>query len=96
MHAAFFREFDGIADEIGQHLAQPDAVDADSLGHIGPGNGDELDVFGMRARTEKLDHAFDQDAEFGFFVFQRQRAGFDLGEIQNVADQSQQRFARLR
>ena len=49
----------------------------------------------MRARTGKLDHAFDQRAQFHFVVLQGEGAGLDLGEIQDVADQREQRFARL-
>ena len=49
----------------------------------------------MGARAQQFGDAGHQGADVDFVLVQRQRAGFDLGEIQNVADQGQQRLARL-
>ena len=94
--AALLGEFDGIAYQIRQHLPQPHAVGADHLGNIGRRDGNQFDVLGMAARTEKLDDALDQRAHVGFFVFEGQRPRLDLGKVQNVADQGEQGRARLR
>ena len=93
--AAFLGEFDGVADQIGQHLAEAHFVNADDARHIMADHGDDLDALGMGAGPQKLGDAIEQGADFDFVFIQGERTGFDLGEIQNVADQGEQRFARL-
>src|SRR6185437_10912217 len=94
-NAAFFREFDGISDEVGQHLPQAHAVSADRARNCRRNDRKDFDALGMRARAQEFDHAFDQATDIDLFLLQRHHAGFDFREVENVADQRQKRFARL-
>ncbi len=49
----------------------------------------------MGARAQKFDHAFDQAAQLHLFLIERHHARFDLGEIEDVADQRKKRFTGL-
>ena len=93
--AAFFREFDGIAHQVGQNLAEAHFVDADGAGHVARHRGDDLDTLGMGAGAQKFGDAVQQRAHIDFIFVQRQRAGFDLGEIQNIADQGRAALRRI-
>ena len=86
--SAFFGEFDGIAHQIGEHLTEADLIDANGLGDVARHHRGNLDVLGMGARTQELGDPRHQRADFDFILVQCQRAGFDLGEIQNIADQA--------
>ena len=56
-------------------------------------NGGDLDAFRLRARRQQLDRLLDQRAQRERPRIEIELAGFDLGEIENLLDQRQQRFA---
>ena len=56
--------------------------------------GGDLDVFGLRARRQQFDGFLDQRRKRERPRLQFELAGLDLGEIENLLDQRQQRFAR--
>ena len=64
-----------------------------SAGVSGEQGRDDLDTLGVRARRQQFDNAFDDGARVDLLVLQRQRAGFDLGEVEDVFDQGEQRRA---
>ena len=88
------RELDGVAGEIEQHLAQPRRVADDVRRQAFVDQRGDLDALGLRARRQQFDHAFHQRAERERPRLQIEPAGLDLGEIENLLDQRQQRFAR--
>ena len=60
---ALVREFDRIADQIGQHLTQSHRVGLDGVGNVGGDSGCDLDALGMGAGGEKFGDAYDAYAE---------------------------------
>jgi hypothetical protein len=50
----------------------------------------EADPAIFRLVAERPRHHFQQAGEEDFFRFHRHRAGFDLGQVQNVADEVEQ------
>src|SRR5690606_3018716 len=64
--------------DIGAHIQIADDVGAD---HISPTFGD---------RAERGDHAANQVVEVHVFEVKTHLAGFDLGEIEDVADELQE------
>ena len=93
LDAAAFGELDRVADQVGQHLAQAHAVAADDERHRRVDRRYQFDALVMGARTGEFDDTLDQGAQFDLVLFRREGARFDLGEIQNVADQREQCFA---
>src|SRR5262249_814820 len=90
--AALLRELDGVTGEVEQHLAQA-RLFADHLPR--PGLVDEradIDAFGLRARRQKLDDAFNERGERERTSVELHLAGLNLGKIENLLDQRQQRF----
>ena len=93
--AAAFGEFHGIAHQVGDDLAQAAFVRADRLRHLRRHNSGDFHILVIAALAQKLGHAAQHGAQIDIAYVQTQHPGFDLGEIQNVADQVQQRLARL-
>ena len=92
---AFFGELDRVADQIEQDLAQAAGISAHQLVQGRRHEGDDLDALGKGARGQQFDHRFGlvQDRELGLLQFQA--PGLDLGEVQDVVDDGEQRFAAL-
>ena len=91
--AAGLGELDGIAGEIEQHLAEPRGVADDARGQPLVDVGGDLQALGLRARAEQLDDVLDQAVERERLRLEFELAGLDLGEIENLLDQRQQRVA---
>ena len=94
-HAALLGEFDGVADEIGEDLPQPHRIGQHQRRRVRRQRRHDLDALRMRARRQEFDDAFDDGARLDLVFFQRQRAGFDLGEVEDVFDQREKRHAGL-
>ena len=92
-HAAGRGELDGVAGEIEQHLAQPRGV-ADHF-HRQPlvDIGRDLELSRLRPRRQQFGDVLDQGGERERAMFEVDLAGFDLGIIQQLLDQRQQRVA---
>ena len=93
--AAFFGELDGIAHQVGDHLTQAAFIGQDLQRHVGRDDGGDFHALGLAARAQKLGDVAQHGAQVDLVLVQVQHAGFDLGEVQDIADQGQQCFARL-
>jgi len=91
--AAALRELDRIAGEIEQHLPQPSGVADHVQRQPFIDIGGDLEVARLRARRQQFGDAFDQAVERERPLFEVDLAGFDLGKIEQLLDQRQQRFA---
>ena len=91
--AALIGELDRIAGEIGENLAQPQAVRAHKARRRGAEGRGDLDAFALGARREQFNHAFDQLAQIHSLVDEIEMAGLDLGKIEDFVDQRDQRAA---
>jgi hypothetical protein len=89
------REFDGIADEVDEHLPQTRRVAEDAVGNAGVDIGNELELLAVGLHCQRLESAAKAVAEAELDLFQIELAGLDLREIEDVVDQRQQRFGRL-
>ena len=87
-------ELHRIACQIEQHLPQPRGVaghpGGQSILHI----GGDLELLGLRAGRDQFDRLFDQRGEVECAGVKVDAAGFDLGEIEDLVDQREQRVAR--
>ena len=94
-HAAVMGKFDGIAQQIEQHLPQPARVGVDHGGQARSACfGERQPLFG-EAWTERRAHFIQQLPQREFAVAQRQLARFDLGKIEHLVDQGKQVAAAL-
>ena len=95
LDAAFLGELDGVADEVGDDLAEPHGVGFNHLRHVGGDGGAKLDALGVGARRQKLADVFHDVAHAGFTRLENERARFDLGEIEDLLDEREERHAGL-
>ena len=83
-------ELDGIAEQIGEDLLEPQRVAAIALRQ----GGIELDGKGesllARAEIEQLDHVVDRLAQREGLPLDGQLAGLDLGEIEDIVEDAEQ------
>ncbi len=91
--AAAFGELHRIAGEIEQHLAQPRRIADHAAGQALVDRTRDLDALRLRARAEQLDDVLDQRAEREGPRLEVEPARLDLGEIENILDQREQRVA---
>ena len=84
-------EFDGVADEIDDDLAETVAVAADHLGDTGGDVAEEFKTLFIGAKGEGLESGFEDIAEVEVDVFELGLAGFDLGEVEDVVDDAEER-----
>jgi hypothetical protein len=91
---ALVGELDGVAGEIEQHLAQACGVAHDLPRQVVGDIGGHRQVLRLRARRDQLHGLLDQDSEIERPRLEVEPAGLDLGEIENLLDQCEQRFAR--
>ena len=93
-HAARVGELDGVADQVGEDLAQPHLVaqQQDRQSRIDrPGDVDAL-LVGLR--RQQLDDALHAFADRQRRALQLQLVGLDLGEVEDLVDQREQRARR--
>ncbi len=92
--AARFRELDGVAGKVEQHLAQPRRVADDLPRQPLVDEAADLEPLRLRARPEQLGRLLDKGGKRERTRRQVDAAGLDLGEIEDFLDQRQQRVAR--
>jgi hypothetical protein len=73
------------ADRVGQHLGRAARVD----------KGMQADLAVQCHRAQPIADTFDQGLELDRLVFELEPAGLDLGEVEDVVDQPQQRGGRF-
>ncbi len=88
------RELDGIADDVQEHLPEPSFVAEQGLGHIGRDVARQLDVLLGGAHAEQPRRIFHAVPEIEFGPLEIEPAGLDLGEVEHVIDDLEQRFGR--
>ena len=92
-HAAALRELDRIAGEVEQHLAEPRRVADHPRRQPLVDIAADFEAFGLGARTKELDDFLDECRKWKRPRREIEAAGFDLGEIEDLLDQRQQRLA---
>jgi len=93
-HAAAFGELDGVAGDVERNLAQARGVADDTRGQALIDIGADFQAFGLGARPQKLNSLLDESRQRERSGRKIEAAGLDLGEIENLLDQRQQRFPR--
>src|SRR5208282_1930732 len=86
-------ELDGVADEIGHHLADSAAVADEVAGNAGRVIEQEVEFLFRRLGGKHFADIFDYQAKIECDGFDLQLAGFDLGEIEDVVDDGEQGFS---
>src|SRR5262249_36957295 len=94
-HTAMRGEFDGVADEVYQHLPQPRDVAADPFRGAVVEIAYEFQLLrrgGLCANGQRVLDAF---AEVKRLVLELEVGGFDLGKIEDVVDQREERICAV-
>ena len=86
-------ELEGIAGEIGEHLAEPTRVADEEGRHVGRRGADELQPLRMGAQGERSREVVQQSEQVEVERFELQPARLDLGEVEDVAEERQERVA---
>ena len=89
---AFLGKFDGVSDEVVEHLAEAAGVAAENAGDLRREQGHEAELFGHGAGGVELHHALEQLREHKIARLHFHVARLDLGEVQDVVDDGQQRM----
>ena len=74
-------------------MAQPCRVADDLVGQALVQIGRDLEALGLHARSEQFDRFLDQHGEPERPRLELEPAGFDLGKVQNLVDEREQRLA---
>ncbi len=88
-------ELDGVADQVGEHLAQPAGVADQAQRQVGGEAADQLQALGLGARREQLDDVAHRQLDVEGDRLEGQLAGLDLGEVEDVVDHRQQGVAGM-
>ncbi len=94
-HLAGRGEFDGVSNEVHQELTQASAVAAHRTAGLRGDMAEDLDLFLTGLEGHGLHGLFHEPAQIEVVFVQLQLAGFDLGEVEDVVDQGQERLAAV-
>ncbi len=83
-------ELEGVGEQVLEHLLQALGVGDQAAAQVRVGVDLEVETPVFRLVTERPGDHLEQAREEDVFRFHRYRAGLDLGEIEDVADQVQQ------
>ena len=86
-------EFDGVADEVDEDLAEASGVAAEAGWEGGVKAEDDFDAFGEGGAGEEFGGLFEDGAGFEFDGIEFEAAGFDFGEVEDIGDQGEEGFA---
>ena len=86
-------ELDGVAGEIGQYLAQPQASPSDDSRRVRGDRERRFQPLALRARGEQFDNALDEPVEIEGLGDQIEPTRLDPGEIEDLVDQTDERRA---
>ena len=88
-------ELDGVADQVGEHLPQPDRVADDAGRHVGRDVGDQLEALLVRAAAPAACSVSSTTSrERERHRLELQLARLDLREVEDVVEDRQQRLGR--
>ena len=90
-HIPLLRELHRVAYEIGQHLAQPSRVAHQHPRYLGRDAAGELQSLFLGVRGHHLGCLLHGGPQVEPLLLQAQLPCLDLGELQDVADDSQER-----
>src|SRR5690606_38894005 len=90
----FVREFDGVAEQVGHYLTQTRHIALNGKRNIALEEIGDVDAFFDRARRDQVQCGFNAFAQVKWLDLDVHASGFDLGEIENVVDDGQQRIPR--
>ncbi len=93
-HFPAFRELDRIVHQVNDDLPQPHRIAPDTRRNLRIDRAEELQALFLGAFAEHLGDSFDRFTKVEVDRIQFQLARFDLGKIQGVVDQFQQRMRR--
>ena len=89
-------EFDGVVDQVGQYLAQPERIAAHQQRNVRRRQlGDQFESLAFSLLGEHGGGFLDQFTQVELDIFQFHVPGFDLGEVQDVVDDAEQMPAGL-
>ena len=92
-HLAVAGELDRVADEIVEDLAQSSGIAAQMHRHFWPDESGQLKPLAVGLRGEQVHRVVDDFAQFKVGDLEVEFARLDLGEIENVVDDDEERFA---
>ena len=92
---AVLRELDGVAHQVDQDLPQAPEVAHQAIGNIGVDPTGQFQSFLGRLHRQRLTGAADAFPQAEIDALQFQLARLDLGKVENVVEQSQQRVGRV-
>ncbi len=87
--AALFRELEGVGEQVLDHLLQTLVIGVDGARQIRSKLDLEVELLVLRNLREGAVDMIAQGRERGFADIQRDGAGFDLGEVQNIVDEAE-------
>ncbi len=91
-HFTLFGEFDSVACEVGEHLAEPAGVTPQGKGHRGVDVAGQFQALVMGAMLLGNGEVVEQHLKVEVEHFQVKPSGFNLGKVEDVVDQAQQGF----
>src|SRR5205085_12533019 len=91
-HFAMLRKLDSIADQVDDDLPQPAGITDQVVGDVGEDVAGQLQALFVRAQGEGLHRIAEAVAEREGDVVQIELARFDLGEVENVVDDIEERI----
>ena len=95
LHASLFGEFQGIAYQVDNNLAQAHGVAHNFGGHVSTDADAELKVFFLGAGLKHGHQGAKAFAQVYGLIIQADHVGFNLGEVKNIVNQGEQRFCRI-
>ena len=91
-HTDALGELDRIGDEIQQDSPQTVGRSPERAARVGVEAGAQFDAFRARRGLEQLDDFFDQRRQVEYCVFERDLAGLQFGDVENIFAEMQQRL----
>ncbi len=92
---AGFGELDRVAHEIDQHLPQAAGIADEAVGNIGLDATGELEPLLVRGQGEQPYGSFHRIAQAERNRFEREPAGLDFRDVEDVVQDAKQRLGRL-
>ena len=87
-------ELHGVAEEVEEHLADPAGIALDHLRHVGRGKATELEALLAGRLGDEVERVLEDRADVEVHRLERQLAGLDLREVEDVVDDRQQVLGR--
>ena len=88
------RKLDGIADQVDQYLTNSSCVTQQITRHCRQESAGQFQPSLLRPQTQQLHRITDDIARFKLSFVDLKHVGFDLGEVENVIQNSHQSFPR--